>query len=122
MAQNYYQKEIETMSTADMKKLQSEKLVKQVKHVYENVEYYRNLMDEKGVKPEDIRGIEDLHKLPFLSKADLRDAYPYCLPHLLEIVSVFSQHREQRAAVLLLSTHKMTLTFGKIAVHVQSLR
>ncbi len=79
MAQNYYQKEIETMSGPEMKKLQSEKLVKQVKHVYENVPYYRNLMDEKGVKPEDIKGIEDLNKLPFLAKADLRDAYPYGL-------------------------------------------
>ena len=79
MAQNYYQKEIETMPVEEIKKLQSEKLVKQVKHVYENVEYYRKLMDEKGVKPEDIKGIEDLHKLPFLSKADLRDAYPYGL-------------------------------------------
>ena len=79
MAENYYQKDIETMPIEDMKKLQSEKLVKQVKHVYENVAYYRNLMDEKGVKPEDIHGIEDLHKLPFLSKADLRDAYPYGL-------------------------------------------
>ena len=79
MAQNYYQKEIETMAPEDMKKLQSEKLVKQVKHVYENVAYYRDLMDKKGVKPEDIHGIEDLHKLPFLSKADLRDAYPYGL-------------------------------------------
>ncbi|MBP3392089.1 MAG: phenylacetate--CoA ligase [Clostridia bacterium] len=79
MAEHYYQKDIETMPIEDMKKLQSEKLVKQVKHVYENVAYYRNLMDEKGVKPEDIHGIEDLHKLPFLSKADLRDAYPYGL-------------------------------------------
>jgi len=67
------------MPVEEIKKLQSEKLVKQVKHVYENVEYYRNLMDEKGVKPEDIKGIEDLHKLPFLTKADLRDAYPYGL-------------------------------------------
>jgi len=79
MAQNYYQTEIETMSREDMKKLQSEKLVKQVKHVYENVAYYRNLMDEKGVKPDDIKSIDDLHKLPFLSKADLRDAYPFGL-------------------------------------------
>ena len=77
--ENYYQKEIETMSREDMKKLQSEKLVKQVRHVYENVPYYRDLMDKKGVKPEDIQGIDDLHKLPFLSKADLRDAYPYGL-------------------------------------------
>lgn len=79
MEKRYYQKEIETMPVEDIKKLQSEKLVKQVKHVYENVPYYRNLMDEKGVKPEDINGIEDLHKLPFLTKADLRDAYPYGL-------------------------------------------
>jgi len=76
MAQNYYQKEIETMPVEDIKKLQSEKLVKQVKHVYENVKYYRDLMDKKGVKPEDIKGIEDLHKLPLISKSDLRDAYP----------------------------------------------
>ena len=79
MAQNYYQEEIETMAVEDIKKIQSEKLVKQVKHVYENVAYYRKLMDEKGVTPEDIKGIDDLHKLPFLTKADLRDAYPYGL-------------------------------------------
>ena len=79
MSQNYFQKEIETMPLEEMKKLQSEKLIKQVKHVYENVPYYRNLMDEKGVKPEDIQGIDDLHKLPFISKSDLRDAYPYGL-------------------------------------------
>ena len=77
--QNYYQKEIETMPVEEMKKLQSEKLVKQVKHVYDNVPYYRDLMNKKGVTPDDIKGIEDLHKLPFLTKADLRDAYPYGL-------------------------------------------
>ena len=77
--QNYFQKEIETMPVEDMKKLQSEKLVKQVKHVYENVPYYRDLMDKKGVTPDNINGIEDLYKLPFLTKADLRDAYPYGL-------------------------------------------
>ena len=79
MEQRYYQKEIETMPVEDIKKLQSEKLVKQVKYVYENVPYYRDLMDKKGVKPEDIHGIEDLHLLPFLTKSDLRDAYPYGL-------------------------------------------
>lgn len=79
MERQYFQEEIETMPVEEIKKLQSEKLVKQVKHVYDNVEYYRNLMDEKGVKPEDIKGIEDLHKLPFLTKADLREAYPYGL-------------------------------------------
>ncbi len=79
MTQNYYQKDIETMSREEMKKLQSEKLVKQVKHVYDNVPYYRELMEKKGVTPDDIQSIDDLHKLPFISKADLRDAYPYGL-------------------------------------------
>ena len=79
MEQRYYQKDMETMPVEQMKALQSEKLVKQVKHVWNNVPYYRALMEEKGVTPDDIHGIEDLHKLPFLSKADLRDAYPYGL-------------------------------------------
>jgi len=79
MEQRYYQKEIETMPLEDMKALQSERLVAQVKHVYENVPYYREKMDAAHVKPEDIHGVEDLHKLPFLSKADLRDQYPYGL-------------------------------------------
>ncbi len=73
---NYYQPEIETMPQEELRKLQSERLVAQVKHVYNDLPYYRNLMDEKGVKPEDIHGVEDLHKLPFLSKADLRNCYP----------------------------------------------
>ncbi|MBR1764145.1 MAG: phenylacetate--CoA ligase [Ruminococcus sp.] len=75
----YWNEEIECMEPDDMKKLQSERLVKQVRHVWDNVPYYRNLMEEKGVTPDDIKGIEDLHKLPFLSKADLREAYPYGL-------------------------------------------
>ena len=73
----YYQPEIETMPVGEIKKLQSEKLVKQVKHVYEHVPYYRDLMDKKGVSPDDIHGIEDLYKLPFIEKSDLRETYPY---------------------------------------------
>lgn len=76
---NYFNPEIETMPVDDIKKLQSERLSEQVKHVYENVEFYRNRMDEAGIKPEDIKGIEDLHKLPFITKDDLRDQYPYGL-------------------------------------------
>lgn len=75
----YYQPEIECASREQIKAWQDERLVKQVHHVYEHVPYYKKLMDEKGVKPEDIRSTEDLHKLPFLTKADLRDAYPYGL-------------------------------------------
>ena len=76
---NYYQPEIETAPAEQIKRIQDEKIVKQVKHVYENVRYYRNLMDSAGVTPDDIKGVDDIKKLPFLSKADLRAAYPYGL-------------------------------------------
>ena len=62
--ERYRNKEIECMSREDMKKLQDERLVAQVKHVYANVPYYKKLMDEKGVTPDDIRSTADLYKLP----------------------------------------------------------
>jgi len=76
---NYYQPEIETMPYEQLRELQNEKLIKQVRHVWDNVPYYRAKMEAKGVTPDDIQSIDDLHKLPFLTKADLRDAYPYGL-------------------------------------------
>ncbi len=75
----YFHEAVETMPAEKLRALQSEKLVKQVKHVYEHVPFYRAKMDEKGVKPEDIRSMDDLHLLPFLTKADLRDCYPFGL-------------------------------------------
>ena len=77
--ERYYQKDIECASLEAMRAIQNEKLLKQVKHVWENVPYYRKKMEAKGVTPDDIRSIDDLYKLPFLSKADLREAYPYGL-------------------------------------------
>lgn len=76
---NYYQPEIETASHEEILAIQNAKIVKQVKHVYDNVAYYRKKMEEKGVTPDDIKSVDDIKKLPFLSKADLRDAYPYGL-------------------------------------------
>ena len=77
--ENYYQPEIECASREQIKAWQDERLVKTVKHVYEHVPYYRNLMEQKGVFPDDIKSTDDLHKLPFLTKDDLREAYPYGL-------------------------------------------
>ena len=77
--ERYYQPEIECASREEIIALQNERLVKQVKHVWDNVPYYRAKMEAKGVTPDDIKGIQDLHKLPFVTKADLRDAYPYGL-------------------------------------------
>ena len=73
---NYYQPEIETMSREDLKALQSERLVAQVKHVWENVPCYRAKMEAAGITPDDIRDVTDLRKLPFTTKDDLRENYP----------------------------------------------
>ncbi len=74
-----WNEKMECMSRDEMTALQSERLVKLVKYVYDNVEFYRNKMDAVGVKPEDIHGIEDITKLPYTTKNDLRDTYPFGL-------------------------------------------
>ena len=71
--------EIERMPVDQLKALQSERLVKQMRHAYDNVPFFRAKCEEKGVTPDDIHGVEDLHKLPFMYKKDLRDTYPYGL-------------------------------------------
>ena len=74
--ERYYQKEIETASREQIREWQSERLVNQVKNVWENVPFYRKKMEEAGLTPDDIKSVDDLHKLPFLCKDDLRDNYP----------------------------------------------
>ncbi|HON02663.1 MAG TPA: phenylacetate--CoA ligase [Paludibacteraceae bacterium] len=74
-----WNEEIECMSSSEMRKLQSERLKELVNKVYQNVEFYRKKMDEKGVRPSDIRSIDDISKLPFTNKTDLRDNYPFGL-------------------------------------------
>ena len=74
--ERYFQPEIECASREQIKAWQDERLVKQVRHVWDNVPAYRKKMEEMGVTPEDIKSSADLHKLPFTSKADLRDNYP----------------------------------------------
>ncbi len=76
---NYYQPEIECASQEQIRAWQDERLVDTVRRVYDSVPYYRNLMEQKGVTPDDIKSVDDLHKLPFLTKDDLREAYPYGL-------------------------------------------
>ena len=71
-----FNKERECMSREDLRKLQSEQLVKIVAHAYNNVPFYKKKMDDLGVKPEDIKSIDDITKLPFTTKQDLRDNYP----------------------------------------------
>ncbi len=75
----YFTKEIETASREKLEELQSERLIKTVKRIYERVEPYRKRMVEAGITPDDIKSVKDLHKLPFTNKSDLRDNYPFGL-------------------------------------------
>ena len=67
------------MNSDDKKALQSERLVKLVRYVYDNVPFYRARMDKVGVSPDDIKSIDDIVKLPYTTKDDLRDNYPFGL-------------------------------------------
>ncbi|NLM72701.1 MAG: phenylacetate--CoA ligase [Clostridiaceae bacterium] len=74
---HYWNKEIETLSREELRKLQGERLKATVRRVYENVPYYSQRMKEKGITPDDINTVDDLCKLPFTYKTDLRDNYPF---------------------------------------------
>jgi phenylacetate-CoA ligase len=74
---NYYDEAIETASAEQLRELQNERFVKTFKHAYKNIPYYRSVVDKAGVAEGDIKSLDDLPKLPFLSKDDLRDCYPY---------------------------------------------
>ena len=76
---SYFNEHAERMTREELTALQSKRLCEQVRRSYENVACFRDRMDEMGLKPEDIKGVEDLYKLPFSYKKDLRDHYPYGL-------------------------------------------
>ena len=75
----YFQKEMECMGAEELKKLQGKRLAENFRHVYENVPYYRERCKEAGVTPDDIKGLDDIAKIPFTCKDDLRQTYPYGL-------------------------------------------
>ena len=92
-----FNEKIEKMTRSELDNLQSVRLVDVVKRVYENVKYYRDKMDAIKLKPSDIKSIDDISKLPFTTKQDLRDNYPFgtfAVPHK-EIVRVHAS-RERR--------------------------
>ena len=69
----------ETLPREEIRKIQLERLQETVSRVYEKVEPYRKKMDEAGIKPEDIKSLDDLKRLPFVTKQDMRDNYPFDL-------------------------------------------
>ena len=77
--ERYWNENMECATKDEMKALQSFRLSQTVRKVYNNVPYYRERMEKAGVTPDDIHSVEDLKKLPFTMKQDLRDTYPYGL-------------------------------------------
>lgn len=77
--QRYFNPEIETASREQLNTLQLERLKETVTRVYNQIPFYQKKFDEIGLKPEDIKSLEDIRKLPFTEKQDLRDNYPYGL-------------------------------------------
>ncbi len=75
----FYDEKIETMSRAELNELQLERLKKAVKYAYENSAFYTKMFDNAKIKPEDIKSLDDLRKIPFTVKSDLRDNYPFGL-------------------------------------------
>lgn len=76
---SFWNQTYECMSREEMKKVQTERLIKTVNRVYENVPHYREKMQKKGILPGDIKSVDDLKHLPFTYKQDLRDTYPFGL-------------------------------------------
>lgn len=75
----YFQKDIETMPRADIEKMQLERLQRLVKYCYDNVPFYHKRLSEAGVCPEKIKTLSDIQYIPYTTKADMRDNYPYGL-------------------------------------------
>lgn len=116
MKMKYWQEEIETASRETLDSLQSERLIATVKRVYEKVPMYRQRMDEAGVKPEDIKNIKDITKLPFTTKQDLRDTYPYGMfaTDLSEVVELHASSGTTGKQIVVGYTEKDVHTWGEI--------
>lgn len=79
MENQYFQPEVECADRESLRALQSQRLKEMIKRCYEKVPFYRKKLDEAGIKPEDIKTVDDIKRLPFTTKTDLRDNYPYGL-------------------------------------------
>jgi phenylacetate-CoA ligase len=86
----YWDEKFETMPPEEMKKFQLEHLQKTLKWVYEKIPFYKNAFEEKGIKPDELKTLEDLSKFPFTVKTDLRDNYPFglCAVPLAQLVRI----------------------------------
>lgn len=92
MTKKFWNEEIETMPKAKLKEMQTERLKTLVEKIYSSNKFYRDLYDQAGVKPSDIKHLEDIKKLPFLEKRTVREAYPYGMRLATEPGAVVELH------------------------------
>ena len=112
---------IECMSRDEMADLQSKRLVDVVKRVYDNVDFYRKKMQQRGVEPGDIKSIEDIEKLPFTTKEDLKNNYPFGLLAIpMKDVDVFRGLPEQQVNSRSLRIHRKMWKCGESVWHAVS--
>ena len=115
----FFNEEMETLPKSKLKALQLERLQTIVERAYSQNQFYRDLYDEAGVKPSDVKSLEDIRKLPFLEKKTVRAAYPYgmafkkpndpggrCMQPVVQLVKVCLSSRQ-----------KKILTTGQISMH-----
>lgn len=120
----FWQEDAETMPRAEIRALQLKKLQHTVKWSYDRVPYYHKIMEESGVTPDQIKSLDDVRRLPFTTKADLRDNYPFGLFAVpkKEIVEIHASSGHNRKADWWAVIPGVTWTFGAIAWHVLPLR
>jgi phenylacetate-CoA ligase len=111
-----WNRHFECMEREELKKVQSERLRETVERVYYNVPYYRNKMQEAGLGPEHIQSTDDLHKLPFTTKQDLRDNYPFGLfaVPMSEIVRVHASSGTTGKPTVVGYTHRDIATWSEV--------
>ena len=113
----YWNKIVECADREYLRKIQLDRLKKTVQRVYQNVETYRTRMQEAGITPEDVQSLEDLQYLPFTTKADLRDNYPYGMfsSPLNEIVRIHASSGTTGKPTVVGYTHKDIATWADLA-------
>jgi phenylacetate-CoA ligase len=85
MANDYWEKEVETLSRDKLRKIQLERLKKTLVNVYENVDFYRKKLDDAGVDPYNFSNLDDVEKIPFTTKDDLLSEKVILLDYLQEV-------------------------------------
>ena len=117
----FFNKEIETLSKEKLQALQLQRLQAIVERAYTQNEFYRHLYDEAGVKPSDIKVLEDIRKLPFLEKKTVRAAYPYGMalarPGKEGERYRFMRPAARRARAYLCLPRRKILATGQISTH-----